>query len=177
MPADLTIFAAQDLVFIALALAVLVIAFLALHRSQAALIHWAIASGVLLALSFLLAQLAGALYSDPRPFTSEHIQPLIAHAPDNGFPSDHALLAAALVALVGLLSIRWALPFVSLTVLIDWARVGAGIHHVTDVLGSSLIVAVATLLGVLVAKLLADRLAAHLPEAWRPAHAQRHPGR
>ena len=168
MPPDVTIFAAKYLVFIACACAAVVIPLLARRRSQRVMVRWALAAAAMLVLSYALAQVAGALYTDPRPFVTEHTRPLVAHAPDNGFPSDHALLSAALAALVGLLSPTWAVLFVVLAVLVDWARVGAGLHHPVDVLGSSLGVAIATLCGILLARVLAERVAALLPDIWPP---------
>lgn len=166
MPTSLTIFAAKYLVFIAVALAAVVLAFLLWPRPRLWLLRWLIAAGVMLVLSFVLAKIGGAVYNDPRPFTTSHVQPLIAHAADNGFPSDHALLAAALVALVGMVDILWALPFVVLAILVDWARVGSGIHHVVDVAGSSVFVAIALLVALLVAAAVVRWLAPRLPAEW-----------
>ncbi|MGH2447883.1 MAG: phosphatase PAP2 family protein, partial [Chloroflexota bacterium] len=129
MPSDLTIFAARYLVFIDAALAAAVILWLLWRRPVSSWVGYGIAAAVLLVLSVVFAHIGAAVYSDPRPFTQDHIKPLISHAADNGFPSDHALLAAAIVALVGMLSLWWALQFVVLGILVDWARVGAGIHH------------------------------------------------
>lgn len=167
MPTDLTIFAAQYLVFIAVAVAIAILAVRLWPRPRLWLLQWALAAGLLLILSYLLAQLGGALYSDPRPFTTSHAPPLLAHAPDNGFPSDHALLAAALVALVALVDVCWSLPLVILAALVDWARVGAGLHHVADVVGSSLFVAVASLVAVLLAPSIVRWLGPHLPQGWK----------
>ena len=61
----------------------------------------------------------------------------------------------------------WALPFVATAILVDWARVGAGIHHLVDVVGSSIIVAGATLVAVVVASLVIPRLALYLPAGWK----------
>jgi undecaprenyl-diphosphatase len=140
MPTDLTIFGASYLLFIEGALAALVLAYLLYSQPRISKIRWAITTGLMLVVSFIGAQIAGAVYSDPRPFVTGHFKPLISHARDNGFPSDHALLAAAIVAAVLLVSRYWAVLFILISVLVDWARVGAGIHHVIDVLGSSLIV-------------------------------------
>ncbi len=166
MPADLTIFAAKYLIFIAGILAAAFLAIRLWQQPRLSILYWVLAAGMVLVLCFALALLGGALYKDPRPFTTSHIAPLVPHAANNGFPSDHALLAAALVALVALVDILWTLPFVLLAVLIDWARVGAGIHHVIDVVGSSVLVAIAAVIAVAVARLLIGRLAEVLPEDW-----------
>ena len=46
-----------------------------------------------------VVKLAGALYAHPRPFVVFHAAPLVAHAADNAFPSDH--LAACSLARPG----------------------------------------------------------------------------
>jgi membrane-associated phospholipid phosphatase len=167
MPSDLTIFAAKYLILIDAAAAGLLILYTLYYRPRTEWLRWTVTAGLILVISVILAQLAGMAYNDPRPFTMDHVRPLIAHGNDNGFPSDHALLAAAIVAVVALLDLRLCLPFVVLGFLVDWARVGAGIHHVVDVVGSSLIVAVAVLIALLVAPAIARRLETYLPESWR----------
>lgn len=167
MPADLTIFGAKYLVFLDALLAAAVLLLLLRSRPRPWLVRWAIIAVLLLGLSYVFAKVGAALYTDPRPFTIDHVKPLISHAPDNGFPSDHALLAAALVALVAIVDLGYVLPFVILAVLVDWARVGSGIHHTTDVVGSSLFVALATLLALLLAPIIGRWIAPMLPAAWR----------
>jgi undecaprenyl-diphosphatase len=154
LPSDLTIFAAQYLVFIDLALALPTIAVILYRKPRIAALQWIFAAGIMLVLSYALAHIGASAYNDPRPFSVDHVRPLIPHAADNGFPSDHALLAAAIVALVLLADYRFALPFVILGILVDWARVGAGIHHVVDVVGSSVFVALATIIAIPIAILL-----------------------
>ncbi len=167
MPADLTIFAAKYLVYIAIVLAAAVLAVRLWPRPRLWILRWLLAAGMILVLSYVFAVIAGAAYNDPRPFTTSHVHPLIAHAADNGFPSDHALLAAALVALVALVDPAWAVFFAALAVLVDWARVGAGIHHVADVVGSTVLVAVATLIALAVVPVLLRMVTPHLPSDWR----------
>jgi undecaprenyl-diphosphatase len=151
MLADLTIFAASYLIFVDAVVAVVVLAYLLYRRPLEPVLRWAIALIIALVLGYLAARLGGHLYKDPRPFTQDHVKPLISHAPDNGFPSDHALLAAVIVAAFLLVDPLWSIPFIVLGFLVDWARVGAGIHHVSDVVGSSIIIAITTLIGYLVA--------------------------
>jgi membrane-associated phospholipid phosphatase len=117
-------------------------------------------------LAYGLAKVGSAVYDDPRPFTTDHVKPLIAHAGGNGFPSDHALLAAAIVAAVLFLSPPWAVLFAALAILVDWARVGAGVHHVADVVGSSVFVAVAALIAVWLSPAIARAILPLLPESW-----------
>jgi len=167
VPADLTIFAAKYLVFIAVVVAAIILAFRLWQLPRLSVLQWVIAAVVLLILSYALALAGGAAYNDPRPFTTSHVAPLISHAPDNGFPSDHALLAAALVALVAMVDIVWAIPLAVLAVLVDWARVGAGLHHVADVAGSSIFVAVAALVALLVPPVFMRLVTPRFPERWK----------
>jgi undecaprenyl-diphosphatase len=141
MPSDITIFAAQYLIYIDAVLAAGVVALVLYRRPRTAAIRWAVIIGITVVIAFICAQIGAAVFNDPRPFTQDHVKPLIAHGADNGFPSDHGLLAAVLVAAVLLLDLRFVAVFVVLGVLVDWARVGAGIHHVVDVAGSAAFVA------------------------------------
>lgn len=87
-------------------------------------------------LTYLLALLGNALYYDPRPFVVGHLAPLVAHAADNGFPSDHTLLASAL-ATVGMYWNAWLGAVLwALAILIGVSRVYVGLHHPIDVIGS-----------------------------------------
>lgn len=164
MPADLTIFAAKYLVFIDALLAAAVVAIAIYRQPRLLALQWAMAAVILIVLGYLLGRLGSAVYNDPRPFAVHHFHPLIPHPADNGFPSDHALLAAAVAAVVGVVRRLWMTPFVLLAVLIDWARVGAGIHHITDVVWGSAFVALAWVMADLVVPPIAHWLTPHLPE-------------
>ncbi|MDE2040852.1 MAG: phosphatase PAP2 family protein, partial [Patescibacteria group bacterium] len=82
-------------------------------------------------LAYLIGVVGGLSYYDPRPFVVGHFTPLIPHASDNGFPSDHALLVSA-VAMIGTMWNRrlgswlWVLA-----ALVAIARVYVGVHHTT----------------------------------------------
>jgi undecaprenyl-diphosphatase len=95
---------------------------------------------ILLPLAYVIALISRASWFDPRPFVVGNFTPLIPHAADNGFPSDHVLLAAALAAFIGytdkkIASIAWLIA-----IAIGVARVAAGIHHTADIIGSIVIV-------------------------------------
>lgn len=166
MPSALTIFVAQNFIYIDLVVAAIVALWLLYAMPREDAVWWGVACAFILVLGEVGAKIGASLYRDPRPFTVDHVKPLISHAADNGFPSDHALLAALIVAGIGLLSIRWAVPFVVFAVLIDWARVGAGIHHLSDVIGSSVIVAVVTLIAVSLARPVSRMLLPHVPQSF-----------
>jgi undecaprenyl-diphosphatase len=93
--------------------------------------------GILLGfLTFALSRLVAPFYYDPRPFVVGHFTPLIAHAVDNGFPSDHVLLMSAVTLALIPYNKRLAWLLGVLTVLIGTARVLAGVHHVVDIVGA-----------------------------------------
>lgn len=117
---------------------------------------WRVVVGGILA--EILAQIASRLYYDTRPFVSQHIVPLIAHSPDNGFPSDHVLLASFLGFVILSYSRRTGLALLVIAVLIGWARIEAHIHHVMDIVGSFAIAGLSVAL---------VQFAAHL---WRHRH-------
>ncbi|HEV7662427.1 MAG TPA: phosphatase PAP2 family protein [Chloroflexota bacterium] len=79
------------------------------------------------------------LLSRPRPFLELGFTPLFPHAADSSFPSDHTLVGAALVGpllwrvqRLGVLAFFWAL-------LVGAARVAAGVHYPTDIIGSAIL--------------------------------------
>jgi membrane-associated phospholipid phosphatase len=181
MPADLTIFAANYFVFIEAVVTAGAVGLGLYQQSRDNVLRWLMAAGVTGVTAEVFTQIGGALYNDPRPFVG-HFKPLIAHVADNGFPSDHALLAAFLVVCV-LLARAWLAvpPVVALAVLVDWARAGAGIHHPIDVIGSDVFVAAGALIGFALTPFLSDLISPHLPRVLsgpEPASAWREsPGR
>jgi len=91
-------------------------------------------------LAVVASRVAGKLYYDPRPFVSNpSLKPLIPHGPDNGFPSDHALLTMTLTAALYFYSRRWAAAALAVTAIVGIARVLAHIHSPIDIIGAWLI--------------------------------------
>lgn len=99
-----------------------------------------------LPLSYLIAKILGHFFYNPRPFVSEHVAPLIRHAANNGFPSDHALLTMSLAAIVFMFQRRLGVLLMVFAFLIGFARVLAKIHHTVDILGSFAIAVLAVYL-------------------------------
>src|SRR4051812_10675028 len=111
------------------------------------------------------AALIGGIVGRPRPFVADsHVHLFLAHAPDPGFPSDHATAAFAIAAVLIARLGRRALPVLIAAALLAVARVLVGVHYPSDVLaGAVLGTAVAALICLIAAK------AAHRPRL--TAHA------
>jgi len=166
MPADLTIFAAKYLVFITAAVALGAVAFALYRQPRREMARWVIAAGITGVMAEVFTQVGAALYNDPRPFAVSHFHPLVTHAADNGFPSDHALLAAFVVVCVVFVRFWVVVPVVAiLGVLVDGGRVGAGIHHPIDVIGSTVFVALGALIAAAVTPFVFERILPYLPGA------------
>jgi undecaprenyl-diphosphatase len=86
--------------------------------------------------AYALGHLAGLLYSNPRPFVVGHFKPLIEHAANNGFPSDHTLLAATLAMIALYIDLRAGIFLWIAALLIGVSRVAAGVHHALDIVGA-----------------------------------------
>ncbi|MEK7506824.1 MAG: phosphatase PAP2 family protein [Patescibacteria group bacterium] len=90
-----------------------------------------------LALTFIVGRIGGWLYDNPRPFVAGDFAPLIPHAANNGFPSDHLLLTGVFSAIVFYYN-RWlGAAFWILAFIIGAARVYAGVHHWADIIGAA----------------------------------------
>lgn len=92
-------------------------------------------------ISLLIATVANRLIQNPRPFVADNFIPLVAHAPDNGFPSDHSLLVGFIASLIFVFDRRVGALLWIVAVAVGTARVLAGVHHPVDVIGSFLIAA------------------------------------
>ncbi len=90
-------------------------------------------------LTYAIGIIGNHIYFDPRPFVVGHFTPLIPHAPDNGFPSDHALLVSAIASIGMFWNRRLGVVLWILAIIIAIARVWVGVHHPIDVLGSMVI--------------------------------------
>lgn len=101
-----------------------------------------ISSGLL---ALLLAKIGAHFINDPRPFT-QGLVPLFSHADDNGFPSDHTLLAATLSFAVIVYNWRLGTTLLIGAIAIGTARVIANVHHTLDIVGALAIAAIATLI-------------------------------
>src|SRR4051812_32791102 len=107
-----------------------------------------IASGGAVAAAAVLARVVNR----PRPFVAHpQIHAFLAHAPDPGFPSDHATAAFAIAAVLLLrLGLR-ALPVLLAAAALAVSRVFVGVHYPDDVLAGALLGSAAAVLVGLVA--------------------------
>jgi undecaprenyl-diphosphatase len=91
---------------------------------------------VVLPVAFVVATGLGFVITSPRPFVVEQVAPLIPASTDNGFPSDHTLLAASVAAVVFAYHRKVGVALLVLAACVGLARVLARVHHPIDVLGS-----------------------------------------
>ena len=126
-------------------------------------------------LGLLLIVVASNLYVDQRPFAVHHVVPLIPHAVDNGFPSDHTTLSMVIALSVLAVSWRWGLVAVVAALGVGVARVAAEVHSPIDIAGAVLIALIAVVVGRLIAVRAAERLGERIPALRRERVAsQRH---
>ena len=102
-----------------------------------------ILSIIFLPLTYILSKVLASLYSDPRPFIVNHFTPLISSSTDNGFPSDHTLLASAIASILFVNNKKLGVVAWIVAILVGVSRVLTGVHHIVDILGSMFIVTLA----------------------------------
>ncbi len=96
-------------------------------------------AAVVFPISYLLSKLFGYFIQSPRPFIVSHIKPLIDASTDNGFPSDHTLLAMAVASVIFVYNRKVGSLLILLAILVGLSRVLVGVHHPIDVIGSIVI--------------------------------------
>ena len=135
------IFAAQYLLFVIILIAV--VFWITLPKAQKLSF---ILYGILATIStYLLSRLASLAFYNPRPFVINKTIPLIQHAANNGFPSDHTLLSAMVAFVVFRYSKLWGSILLVLTVLVGGSRIIAKVHSPLDVIGAIAIAGVGCL--------------------------------
>jgi undecaprenyl-diphosphatase len=95
-----------------------------------------------LALAYAVGKVAGHLWYDPRPFVTDGTTPLIPHAANNGFPSDHMLMGATIASIIFIYNRTLGIILWVLALLVGLSRVAAGVHHYADLAGAILIAVV-----------------------------------
>jgi undecaprenyl-diphosphatase len=137
------IFCAKYL-FIAVVLLYLLALVQASRKHRKALIVSLIVAGVI---AVVLDKLGGKLYYDPRPFVSQHLNPLIQHSADNGFPSEHTVFSMTIAILLTYYRRRLGVLAVLIAYIVGVARVAAHVHSPIDIIGAIIIAAIAATIG------------------------------
>lgn len=86
-----------------------------------------------------IAKLAGLFYSHIQPFAAGGYTPLVPHAIDNSFPSDHVVIAATIASVVFVYNRRAGLILWVMALCVGAARVAAGLHYPLDIAVSAVI--------------------------------------
>ncbi len=137
---QLTIIAAKYLIVVPLLLLVWEF-WRAGSEAQRILVRRGLLAGVI---AIALAKTGGALYNEPRPFVAHHFTPLIPHEADNGFPSDHTLLAfTCAFLLLGQRAMPLSLLAGLFAAAVACARIVSGLHSPLDIGASILFAALA----------------------------------
>ena len=87
-------------------------------------------------------QILGIVYPHPRPFVIGLGHPLITHASDSSFPSDHATIFLALGLTLLFANVRSAAGWTTLFLgsCVAWARIFLGVHYPLDMAGAVAVV-------------------------------------
>ncbi len=134
--------------YLIVAILALVAFFMATRDEKLRLVAMAL---IALPLAYILGVLSGLVISSPRPFVVDNVQPLIRSSTDNGFPSDHTLLSMVLAMLIFAVNKKFGVLLIVLAAGVAVGRVSAHVHHPIDVIGSTIIAAVAVAIAYFVA--------------------------
>jgi undecaprenyl-diphosphatase len=100
----------------------------------------AILVGVVAAiLAFALGLVLERTLHRPRPFVELGFEPLVPHAADSSFPSDHTLVGVAFVGPLLWRTPRSGVALLVWALLVGLARVVVGLHYPSDIVGSALL--------------------------------------
>lgn len=94
---------------------------------------------VALPLGYALARLAGLFFAHQQPFAEQGFEPLIPHAIDNSFPSDHVLIGGVFASVAFLADRRVGLLLWVLTLLVGLCRMLAGLHYGVDIMAAAVL--------------------------------------
>ncbi len=86
-------------------------------------------------------QLLGMLWFEPRPFMIPLGHTLLAHAPDNSFPSDHGTFLWTIgFSLIATGAFRgWGKAVAVAGIAVAWARIYLGVHFPVDMIAAALV--------------------------------------
>lgn len=92
-----------------------------------------------LMVGFLIIKSIVFIYFEPRPFITYPIVPLINHAADDSFPSDHTSILAILTFSFLFYKTRLSKFLLLSTILTGFSRIYVGVHYPLDILGGFLV--------------------------------------
>jgi len=100
-----------------------------------------VSTGIVAVLALGANQIVGLLWYEPRPFMIGLGRTLMAHAPENSFPSDHTtfMLTVGLALIATRAAPMWGKVVSALAMLVAWARIYLGLHFPLDMIASALI--------------------------------------
>jgi undecaprenyl-diphosphatase len=98
-------------------------------------------------------------YHRPRPFLTYHVHQLIPET-SYSFPSGHSTFFFAFSYAVYLYNKKWGIWFLSATTVLTIARIMAGVHYPSDIVGG-------IILGTLVAKISFTYLRVYFNNLWK----------
>lgn len=128
-----------------------------LRANRSYKIHMAsaiVAAGIV---AVILDKLGGKLYYDPRPFVTHHVTPLVAHAADNGFPSEHTVFTFTVAMVLYFYRPKMSYLAFGLALLVGIGRVAAHVHSPIDIIGGIVMGIAAGWAGYRLTQVLADR--------------------
>ena len=109
-----------------------------------------VATAIAAALALGANQIVGQFWYEPRPFMIGLGRTLMAHAPENSFPSDHTTFMMTVG--IGLIATgaapRWGRIVTIAGVLVAWARIYLGVHFPLDMIASAIIAGIFAALSV-----------------------------
>lgn len=132
----------------ALFLTTLVVVFLCAHGARHLAWRRATMAAVLSAgLALAIAKVISELVDRARPFVADPhgVHLFAAHAPDPGFPSDHATTAFAIAAAILLRKRGWGILALVAATVLSVGRVALGVHYPSDVFAGAALGAAAAL--------------------------------
>jgi undecaprenyl-diphosphatase len=132
----------------ALFVATLAVVFLCAHGVRHLAWRRATVAAVLSAgLALAIAKIISELVDRARPFVADPhgVHLFAAHAPDPGFPSDHATAAFAIAVAILLRKRGWGIFALAAATVLSVGRVALGVHYPSDVLAGAAVGAAAAL--------------------------------
>lgn len=87
-------------------------------------------------IALTLDKVLNVIFYSPRPFVVANISPLIPHVANNGFPSEHTLLAMMIAGIILVYHKKMGIFLLGLAIAVGLGSVFAKVHHSIDIFGS-----------------------------------------